>query len=220
SASGVGIFNLEGGSVTVNGTSSTAMRVGRAGATGTLNISGGTWNTAGQFNIAAAPAQSGMPSTGRVNMSGTGLLSVSATFINDATGSSAGDALLSLTGSNTSVNAVSYVQNEDGALLFTADDIGVSAIEVSSTTDLEGTLDVDLSALTGTPGLLMLINNTGTNLVSGAFGNAPEGTMFGGYTLTYLYDSGDGVGNDVALLIPEPSTALLSLLGLAAIRRR
>ncbi|MEQ9453568.1 MAG: hypothetical protein RLN76_03100, partial [Phycisphaeraceae bacterium] len=40
SASGVGIFNLEGGSVTVNGTSSTAMRVGRAGATGTLNISG------------------------------------------------------------------------------------------------------------------------------------------------------------------------------------
>ena len=220
SASGVGVFNLEGGTVTVNGTSSTAMRIGRAGGTGTLNISGGTWTTAGQFNISASPAATGLPSTGTVNLSGTGTLDVNSTFINDASGSSPGEALLSILGSNATMTVSNYVQNNEGTLSFIADALGVSPIQVSGTTDLEGDLLIDLNALASSVSVIPLIDNSGTNLVIGEFANAPEGTMFGAYTLTYLYDSGDGVANDVALVIPEPMTGMLCLAGFAALCRR
>jgi hypothetical protein len=78
-------------------------------------------------------------------------------------------------------------------------------------------------------GNLLLVENTGTSSVVGQFdflngGSAAEGAsvIIGGtaYTLTYKYAAGiDAVGNDIALLIPEPATIALLGLGLLSIRR-
>jgi hypothetical protein len=73
-------------------------------------------------------------------------------------------------------------------------------------------------------GNILLINNTGTSAVSGAFDNVAWGgtITLGGvaYTLTNTYIGGsDGLANDVALIIPEPATIALLGLGLLALRR-
>lgn len=75
-------------------------------------------------------------------------------------------------------------------------------------------------------GSIVLINNTGTSAVSGAFDNQAWGSTvtLGGvnYTLSKVFDAVtgiDGAGNDVALVIPEPATVALLGLGLLAIRR-
>ncbi|MEZ6192647.1 MAG: hypothetical protein R3C45_15340 [Phycisphaerales bacterium] len=220
SSLGDGTYNLSGGTVTVQGTSSTAMRVGLAGATGTLNISGGTWTSSAQFNLTAGSSVAGLPAQGTVNLSGNGSLVVNSTFINDASGSAPGISLLTLTGSGASMTAINYVQNAEGAVMFTTDAVGVTPIRVSSTTDLEGDVMIDLTALIGLPPVITLIENSGVNPVLGSFANAPEGTSFGAYTLTYLHDSGDGNANDVALVIPEPAAGALCLLGFGAMLRR
>jgi hypothetical protein len=204
-ALGQGTYNLSAGTVDVQGTASTAMRVGRAGATGTLNISGGTFTTAGQFNIAAQPAAEGLPSKGTVNLSGTGVLNVGTTLLNDATGTDPGEALLTLSGSNVTVTALSYAHRPDATLSFIADAAGVSPITVidgpGGVSIQDGDLLLDLSAMTATPGVIVLIDNQQPDPISGAFLNAPEGTLFGDYMLTYLYDGGDGDANDLALVL-------------------
>ncbi len=204
-ANAIGTFNLQGGTVTVNGTSSTDMRIGRAGGEGILNISGGTWTTAGQFNIAALPAADDYPSKGSVNLSGTGVLNVGTTLLNDATGGDPGEALLSLTGSNVTVSALSYAHRPDATLSYIADASGISPITVidgaGGVSIQDGELLIDLSAMTSTPSTIVLIDNQQPDPISGEFLNAPEGTMFGDYTLTYLYDGGDGDANDLALIL-------------------
>ncbi|MEZ6192653.1 MAG: hypothetical protein R3C45_15370 [Phycisphaerales bacterium] len=156
-ALGQGTYNLSAGTVDVQGTASTAMRVGRAGATGTLNISGGTFTTAGQFNIAAQPAAEGLPSKGTVNLSGTGVLNVGTTLLNDATGTDPGEALLTLSGSNVTLTALSYAHRPDATLSFIADAAGVSPITVldgpGGVSIQDGDLLLDLSAMTAAPAL-------------------------------------------------------------------
>ncbi|MEQ9454489.1 MAG: hypothetical protein RLN76_07840, partial [Phycisphaeraceae bacterium] len=205
SASGVGIFNLEGGSVTVNGTSSTAMRVGRAGATGTLNISGGTWNTAGNLNIAARPAAEGLPTKGTVRVSGNGALNVGTTLLNDASGSDPGEALLEISGSNATITALSYAHRPDATLSFIADAGGISTITIfdgpGGVSIQDGQLLIDLSAMTTTPSTIVLIDSQEPDPIAGEFLNAPEGTTFGDYSLTYFYDGGDGHANNLALVM-------------------
>jgi hypothetical protein len=61
---------------------------------------------------------------------------------------------------------------------------------------------------------IVLVENTGSTAVAGAFDNAAEGAIFnvGGVnmTLTYKYAAGsDSVGNDIALIVPEPITLAL-----------
>jgi len=72
---------------------------------------------------------------------------------------------------------------------------------------------------------IVLVNNTGTNSVTGIFDGAAEGTIFNvngvNMTLSYVYAAGaDKIGNDIALVIPEPITLALLGLGLVAVRRK
>ncbi|MEQ9453046.1 MAG: hypothetical protein RLN76_00460 [Phycisphaeraceae bacterium] len=210
-AAGQGTYNLTGGSLTVLGTSNTAFRIGRAGGTGVLNHSGGILSTADQLNIAAIPAADGHPSRGSYIISGNAVLNVGSTLLNDATGDDPGEALFEIRGSQVSISMLSYGHRPDGTLRFVADAFGVSPIHVLNApvgVEIEdGLLDIDLTALAGTPQSLVLIDNQTANPIKGQGGigigrfvNAPEGTLFGDYRLTYFYDSGDGVGNDLALL--------------------
>jgi len=213
-AAGVGTFNLSGGTVTVNGTSSTAMRIGRAGGTGVLNHSDGSFTTAGQFNIAARPAAEGLPSSGTYNLSGDAVLSVGGTLLNDATGDDPGEALLQITGSQASITTLSYAHRPDATLSFIADAEGVSPITVldgpGGVSLQDGQLLVDLSAMTATPSAIVLIDNQQPDPVAGTFLDTPEGTAFGDYTLTYAYDGGDGQANDIALILAGALTGDLN----------
>jgi hypothetical protein len=107
---------------------------------------------------------------------------------------------------------------------------GVSAINAGSVyidpTNAAGSIANLNVTLTGANPManILLINNTGTSAVGGAFDNIAWGSTvtLGGvnYTLTNTYVGGlDGLGNDVALLIPEPATITLLGLGLLALRR-
>jgi len=121
-----------------------------------------------------------------------------------------------------------------GTLEFKTDDGGVSPITVSTSVTLDaGGASSIANLVVSNPGeflgTIVLVQNTGTSLVSNLFdalngGSAAEGaevTIAGGlYTLTYVYDAdGDDANNDIAL-IPEPATIALLTLGLIAIRRK
>jgi len=121
-----------------------------------------------------------------------------------------------------------------GTLQFKADVDGVTPITVSSSVTLDaGAANSNAVLLVENGfdyhGTLILVQNTGTGLVSGLFDTingvaATEGAQvtLGGnlYTLTYVYDAdGDDANNDIAL-IPEPATIALLSLGLIAIRRK
>jgi len=76
-------------------------------------------------------------------------------------------------------------------------------------------------------GDILLISNTGSNPVYGAFDNHAwgSGVTVGttNYILTNLYNAANGNhygGNDVALVVPEPATIALFGLGLLALVRR
>jgi hypothetical protein len=211
-AVGQGTYNLSGGTLTVLGTSNTAMRIGRAGATGVLNHSGGVLNTADQLNIAAIPAADGLPSKGSYIISGNAVLNVGSTLLNDATGADPGEALFEIRGSQVTMNMLSYGHRPDATLRYVADANGVSPMHILNApvgVEIEdGLIDFDLTALIGRPPVLQLIDNQTANPIKGQggvglgrFTNAPEGAIFGDYMLTYYYDSGDGVNNDLALIL-------------------
>ena len=212
-AAGQGTYNLSGGTLTVLGTADTSFRIGRAGATGLLNHTGGTLVTADQLNIAAKPAADGLPSKGSYIISGNAVLNVGSTLLNDATGpDDEGEALFEIRGSQVTMTMLSYGHRPDATLRYVADANGVSPMHIINApvgVEIEdGLLDINLDALVGRPEVLVLIDNQTANDIKGQggiglgrFTNAPEGTMFGDYMLTYYYDSGDGIQNDLALIL-------------------
>jgi len=128
---------------------------------------------------------------------------------------------------NTGTGIVEFVLNSDGAV----SKIKVLDTIVDSMDGLESaSAQLIINATAGTPvGDVVLIQNTGTNDVTGEFswlngGLAAEGTYVVIGTrvmkLTYMYDAdGDDENNDIAL-IPEPATIALLSLGLILIRRK
>ena len=96
-------------------------------------------------------------------------------------------------------------------------DLGL--IEVGGSVSVGGLLFLDTSGLSMDLNSIVLIDNDGTDAISGTFANAPPGTLFstpsGTYRLVY-----DFRGNDLAL-VPEPAAlGLLGLGGLLVLRRR
>jgi len=125
-----------------------------------------------------------------------------------------------------------------GTMEFQVDSDGVSKVVLDSAVILDNqgassTANLVVSLLSTDPTTdLVLIETVGATAVSGLFdtlngGSAAEGAtvVLGSttFTLTYLYDAVTGtpdIGNDIALLIPEPATVALLGLGLLAIRRK
>jgi hypothetical protein len=88
-------------------------------------------------------------------------------------------------------------------------------------------LEVDLTTNPPPAGDVLLIDNQGFNAVDGAFAGLPEGAVVpnsGGRTISYTF----GDGNDIGLIlpslsasasVPEPSSALLVLIGVFCLKR-
>jgi hypothetical protein len=219
-----GIVNQTGGQLTLNNTGNAASgkleigyKSGSAGVgNGTYTISGGTIDGSGGIYVGA--------------FAGTG------------TGGSSGaigKLVVSGTGGTISVGGPLFVGEGDatsawkgtGTLQFNVDG-GVSAITTSSVTlnlGAAGAVANLLVNLTGAAatGNIVLVNNTGAGAVTGIFDNAAwtNTVMVGSdaYYLSNVYDAAtgqDGIGNDIALVVPEPATIALINLGLLAIRRK
>jgi hypothetical protein len=101
-------------------------------------------------------------------------------------------------------------------------------IAVLGTVNLSGMLSLSLGYSPLENDLFFLILNDGSDAVTGTFTGLAENSIFsqGGssFRITYAADSISNSftgGNDVALMaVPEPSLALLSLLGLGGLLRR
>jgi len=116
-----------------------------------------------------------------------------------------------------------------GTLEFLIDEFGVTPIQVNDVildpggddstasliVDLLGIGDADLSPT------YLLVENLGSDPVSGIFDSMPEGTPVTLDTTTYYLTYVGGVGGNDIMLIPEPATlVLLGLGGLIAVARR
>ncbi|MCC6680777.1 MAG: PEP-CTERM sorting domain-containing protein [Phycisphaeraceae bacterium] len=199
---GDGTFNIEGGTFSFGGSISNS-RVGLSDGTGVVNQTGGTvtgTNAGGGLYVSITV--SGGVGHGTYNISGSSSFNLAGTLIVDGTaGDGQGDGHYKITGSAANITVGAYTQNEGGNLYYTSDAAGVAAIQSVGDVAVNGALNIDLSALTANPSTILLIDNLSANAIGGAFTNAAEGTVFGDYTLTYLYDNGGGVGNDLALLL-------------------
>jgi len=207
-----GRITQTGGTVNVvNGTASAKIEVGYKTGIGTYTISGGSIlgdATYSQLQVGASGANGG---TGVFDVVGTGgSISISKLYVGASTASA------QYTGT--------------GTLQFDIDG-GVSAINAGSVyidpTNVPAAVANLVVNLTGTlpSGNIVLVNNTGTSGITGAFDNKAWGStiVLGGvsYTLTNTYAAGvDGLTNDIALVVPEPATIALFGLGLLAIRRK
>jgi hypothetical protein len=200
-----------GGAINLaNSASSTKLEVGYKAGIGYYTISGGSITGDATWSQLLVGAAGGNGGTGTFTVDGTGgSISVSKLYIGASTATAqytgTGNLAFDIDGGVSAINAGSvYI-----------DPTGIAAAVANLYVTKTGALPT---------GNIILINNTGTSGVTGAFDNIAWGSTItlGGidYTLTKTYIGGlDGLANDVALLIPEPATIALLGLGLLALRR-
>ncbi|MBN1395887.1 MAG: PEP-CTERM sorting domain-containing protein [Pirellulales bacterium] len=253
----VGTHTMNGGTLTLgSGGTKADVYIGHYGS-GTVNMHGGTISqvyTTSTFNVALVPGSTGIFNQDGGNVSvrqlyisqgsgtqqggnGTVTISDDAVFTANSTvsiGNKTGTGKFEAQGSLASIEwKTTATLGANSTLSFVADSNGVSDILLSGTgtslTIVSGAqLSLNLSALGTAANDLVLVDNRGTDLISGTFSGFGEGYQFNMgdgsyYALTYVYDaSADLANNDLALVahpVPEPTTlALLAcgLLGLLA----
>jgi len=202
---------------------------------GTLTLSSGTGNSKLEVGYKASGTSCAYQIKGG---SIVGDASVSQLLVG-ASGASGGTGVFDVIGTGGSISVSKlYVGASTATAQYTGTgtlqydiDGGVSPIQAGSvyldpTNILAAVAKLNVNLTGSLPGSnnIMLINNTGTSAIQGAFDNYAWNSIItlGGvnYTLTNTYvGSGDGYANDVALLIPEPATIALLGLGLIALRR-
>jgi hypothetical protein len=94
-------------------------------------------------------------------------------------------------------------------------------LTVSGDVILGGTLALAGDFGTDTTALLMILENQGTNLITGNFLGLPEGATFNAAGSQFRITYQGGTGNDVVLtVVPEPGTLGMVTLGLAGLVAR
>ncbi|MGD0784960.1 MAG: PEP-CTERM sorting domain-containing protein [Sedimentisphaerales bacterium] len=215
-----------GGTITLNDNAGTGIgklelgyRSGSAGiGNGTYTISGGTINGSGGIYVGAMAgitytATAGGPSgsVGRLVVQGNGgTISVGGPLFvgtGDATGTFTGTGTLEyqIVG-----GGVSAIQTNGG-------------VYIDPTAEAAAVANLIVSITSGVPAaVILLVDNTGANAVTGVFDSVTLGAGLENYTLDYQYNNSNGSltgGNDIAL-VPEPVTIALLGLGFLAIRRK
>lgn len=211
-----GELNQTGGTINANWTTVAA---NSAGTTGTFNMSGG------QFNGNGLTVGENDGASGVANVSGTADLNLEDLLVGRNDGATG---VFNIIGSTATIDASRnfFVGLNDGGgdttavgtVSYTADAAGVTAV-TADTTSLgdDANLIVDTSLFASTADILLVNNTSIGGPVGGNFAGLPEGAVVpgsGGRSITYVY----GDGNDIALVaaIPEPTAALLCLVGLGA----
>ena len=216
-----GTLTQTGGTVT----SDNWVNVGQeTGAKGVYNLSGGSLNT-GEMSV----GQNG-GATGAFNVSGTGIVNVTGGDENALRigRDDGGIGSMTITGDQASINTTGFTvggniaatSSAEGTLTFVSSAGGVSPIIASADVRLNdgsvagfGNLFVDFLTDPLPAGDVLLIDVGG--ILTGTFANLPQGAAVpnsGGRFIDYTY----GDGNNIALVIPEPSTLMLCLVGLCA----
>jgi hypothetical protein len=212
----VGTFDFLSG--TVNATLGDT-HIGLDG-TATWNQSGGVFNGAGvQIGRFASPLAT-------VNLSGDAAWNVGLVLLADGHGvfdpRNPGPVNLNITGPNVSFTSTGLVLMQEANLTFDGTGGGLSTLGLAGGQFLLSNGELFLNSLPSAMTLgqeIVLINDIGSYTGPDTeFDNAPEGTIFGDWMLTYRPDQ-------IALvsIVPEPSTlslAALGLLALAAWRKR
>ena len=205
----IGMVTQTGGTITYNSWMTVG---GDNGSTGTYDISGGILQQNADFLTVGENA------TGTVNVSGTADLNLDAGGLNIGRNAT-GVGTFNILGDTATINTTDLFVGDGGAgtLGFTSQS-SVSAIIASGDVTLgDATLDVDFS-ISPPSGNILLVDVGGT--LTGTFNGLAEGDIVadsGGRRITYLF----GDGNNIALVIPEPSgLALLALVGLGTCLRR
>jgi len=207
----LGRVTQSGGTVNLTGTSSkdSKLEVGYKQGVGYYTIFGGSIVGDALYSQLQVGASGGTGGTGTFTVQGPApSISVSKLYVGASTSSAqytgTGTLAFEIDGGVSPISAVSVYLDPTGLVA------AVANLSVTKTGALP----------TGT---IILVNNTGTSGIVGAFDNVAWGStmILGGnsYTLTNTYVAGaDGLANDIAL-IPEPATIALLGLGLIALRR-
>ena len=203
-AGSVGSITQTGGSLTVY--SKSGLSLGSNGSNGTYTISGGELKMLGtKYDLHV-----GRTGTGKLNIIGDDA-SIRLGIITFSEGAGA-DATLDL---DIDAGGISPIEIVSGGHAY-----------INNGTAGTRTLDISLSAAPPAGDLVLLDNLGANNVLRGTFDGLPEGApvqaSFGGqaynWNISYAYGPD---GNDIALLIPEPSTlVLLGLVGLIGCGRR
>jgi hypothetical protein len=239
---GTGTFRFGNRTTSGNGAAGVGIQTGGTLSVGDLLL--GQWGGSGAsvaegyYTISGGTLQAKSALSGRLWIGGNSSTVAGATSANTigkftVIGDAATISMKKLyVGSGTAANGAT------GTLEFQVGMTGVSRIKVSDATqgitlDIAGAASIANLLVSGTvmpAGDIVLVENTSTGIVGGVFdnlngGSAAEGAtaIIGGntYTLTYKYvASGDGLANDIALVIPEPATMAILGLGGLLLRRR
>jgi hypothetical protein len=210
SGTDIGYINQTGGTLEL-GSLAKVMVGYKTGGNGTYTISGGSLIGAGRLFIGCSN-QSGSTGTFKVVGNAATINLTNYLYIGR---DSSGTATTTGTG-----NLEFNVQNG----LVSKLQVLASSIDASNEAAAIANLIINSTGTAPTANIV-LVENTGSTAVAGAFDNAAEGAIFnvGGVnmTLTYKYAAGsDSVGNDIALIVPEPITLALLGLGFLAVRRK
>jgi hypothetical protein len=160
-ANATGVVNQSGGTVTSN----QWINIGHDAA-GEYNISGGTLNALHDLNVGDQNGPAAVD--GRLNVTGGVINHTGPAFFVGKNGSTG---IMTVTGHDAAINATNYDQNGNSTLNSVLNNDGVTPVEVSGNTIVNGEVDVDLAG-----GVAFLQNDT-HDLVGGGTGLTDNSTF-------------------------------------------